>query len=741
MASCHFRLPNIEDLTKQQERIRLLPSDGCYLIVGGPGTGKSVIALLRARRHQRRQNTPDYVFLVYNQLLLEASRDLSGKQLQAATWIAWFKARYSEMLGRPCPLLPSGQAFDLDWPAINQAIAEAPSLPAPTTPYLIIDEGQDMPPGFYRALTNLGFVNFFVVADQNQRITDQHSTLREIQSILAIPPERRIELTVNYRNSYPVAHLARAFCPHDPASPPPELPPERRSAPSPLLVDYGPGCRLDFDGVILRLLKAADRNPSQLIGIFTANNATRERYHRRLGELDAHLDHGRPRLLTYRSGAPPDLHFSQGGIRVINGQSAKGLEFHTVFLADIDGHEGALFIPAPLPSAWIKVLLFASAADKAAALDEAADYDNVDLPPGMAKVKATLFKAKPLSWPPSASALISLPPGHDPALHRAWGIGATLALLSAIANHGDASVGACHLAGAPEDIDPASLEPPILPALYRWVTDSPATASDGVQAGMLLATLEAIVDDKQNADDQGRRPDPRLAVLDYLRHEKSRLDNERLRDALGKLDQDLRGIVGFGGDTGGELLARHAKPYSRALILFFLRDDCRGFLTFEHPLLNEMDRIVAAMLFAAATGWRSLPSELRRYSEHDAVSLRMAATEQQSRNTGIDLGPPPPRRRPLREILSPGAKGWNRKQQQAALTLARGLDWNDIIHTRINLGKGEYQLVIDGSGAHILLDGETRAVTTCVDSDELLQRLSTTVVSDKLEVAVRGSSA
>ena len=336
MTACRFQLPNIEDLTKAQERVRGLSGDGCYLIVGGPGTGKSVIALLRARRHQRRDQVPDYVFLVYNQLLLEASRDLVDNAVHAGTWIAWFKVQFQQMLQQSCPLLPGGKPYDLDWPAINTAIAAAGELPEPTTRYLIIDEGQDMPPDFYHALANLGFENFFVVADQNQQITDSHSTLREIQSALAIPAEQRIELTDNYRNSYPVARLARAFCPHDPASPPPNLPARQRSALKPLLVDYGPGCRLEFDGIITRLLKAADRNPAHLIGIFTANNATRERYHQRLMEIDVRLDHGRPRLLTYQAGTAPRLNFSKGGICVINGQSAKGLEFHTVFLADID---------------------------------------------------------------------------------------------------------------------------------------------------------------------------------------------------------------------------------------------------------------------------------------------------------------------------------------------------------------------------------------------------------------------
>ena len=337
--TCRFRLPNIEELTKQQERVRLLPAEGCYLIVGGPGTGKSVIALLRALRHRRHQGdaaTPEYIFLVFNRLLLAASRELAGEPIHAQTWQAWFKRLYRQLLSRPCPLGASGKPWDLDWHAIEQQLAAATSLPELTLRYLIIDEGQDMPPAFYQALAGMGFENFFVVADQNQQITDDNSTLRDIANALDIPAKNRIELSDNYRNSYEVARLARAFCPHDPATPPPQLPSPRRSARPPLLVDYGQGCRLDFDGVVERLLKASDRDPSHLIGVFTANNDTRERYRARLASLDVRLDHGRPRLLTYRSGGVSELRFSAGGICVINGQSAKGLEFHTVFLADID---------------------------------------------------------------------------------------------------------------------------------------------------------------------------------------------------------------------------------------------------------------------------------------------------------------------------------------------------------------------------------------------------------------------
>ena len=52
-----YELPGIEDLTKDQERVLALPREGRHLIVGGPGTGKTTVCLLRARRHARNRTT------------------------------------------------------------------------------------------------------------------------------------------------------------------------------------------------------------------------------------------------------------------------------------------------------------------------------------------------------------------------------------------------------------------------------------------------------------------------------------------------------------------------------------------------------------------------------------------------------------------------------------------------------------------------------------------------------------
>ncbi len=340
MAARRFVLPNIEDLSKDQERVLRLPKEGCHLVVGGPGTGKSVIALLRARRHHRSGGTrgpKDYCFLAYNKLLIAASRELMGGAVNAQTWITWFKATFGSALQQPCPIMNS-KAWALDWQAINQAIGPEVELPSPAPPFLIIDEGQDMPPAFYQALLNLGYEHFFVVADQNQQITDEHSTIREIADALAIDPRERITLSYNHRNVYPVARLALSFCVDDPASPCTQLPLEQTSAKTPVLVDYGPGCPWDFNEVVRRILKAADRDPVRLLGLITPDNDTRNRW---LSALRVHpvapeLDHGRPRIVTYAAGEDQgDLSFCEGGIFVINAQSAKGLEFDWVILADI----------------------------------------------------------------------------------------------------------------------------------------------------------------------------------------------------------------------------------------------------------------------------------------------------------------------------------------------------------------------------------------------------------------------
>ena len=334
MARRRFELPGIQDLSKEQEAALALPAEGQHLIVGGPGTGKSVLALLRARRH--RQQRQGYLFLVFNHLLNRASDQLFGKGLVAETWDGWFRSMFRETARQAVPVRePNERGFrEIEWAGVADVIRSLPDGEGRRWPLLVIDEGQDMPPEFYDALVNLGFERFFVVADQNQQITEANSSRRDIENCLAIETEEVIELRRNYRNDYRVARLARHFYTGDPASPPPELP---GPAPgdAPLLFDYN---ERHIDAVARRILLFADRDPRQLVGVLAPNNRVRERYLEALRSVEVKLDNPRPAVRTFHQGDRAAVAFDQGGVLVINAQSCKGLEFDAVVLADVDEH-------------------------------------------------------------------------------------------------------------------------------------------------------------------------------------------------------------------------------------------------------------------------------------------------------------------------------------------------------------------------------------------------------------------
>ncbi len=331
VAKRKFELPGIQDLSKEQEAA-LAPGEDRRLIVGGPGAGKTVVALLRALAHQREGN--EYVFLVYNHLLHRASVQQFPGALSSATWMAWFREQFEAITGEAPPQEPARpDGFRLiDWEGVLRIAAGAP--PIADAPHLVIDEGQDVPPQFYRALVALGFERFFVAADQNQQIHDECSSRRAIETELAIDSGDVIELKHNRRNSGPVAKLARAFRTGDPASPPVDLP--SRPGPDAWLCDYAPGW---FAALCRRIVKRVDQNPATLVGVIAPNNDVRARYVEGLRAAAGGLDHGAPRIETFFGNYRPDVRFDEGGILVVNAQACKGLEFDVAVLADVDRHK------------------------------------------------------------------------------------------------------------------------------------------------------------------------------------------------------------------------------------------------------------------------------------------------------------------------------------------------------------------------------------------------------------------
>ncbi|OBX87196.1 AAA family ATPase [Moraxella nonliquefaciens] len=338
--SRRFGLPNIEDLTKNQEKIMALPNEGRYLIAGGPGTGKSVVALFRIKRLQREQKM--YHCLVYNKLLNESNQQLADAhdtattQIHLATYLDWFNNQiYKKIFHKTVPRINITENYiDNDWDNIILNIKQYKNNPDKTLPdfsnyYLVIDEGQDMAKGFYESLLLIGFKNIFVVADQNQRIGENNSSLEDICCILNLDEDEEVfDLTDNHRNTHAIAMLCQQF--YTGGSVLPDLLSSTMNEEAPILYYYDEN---NFGVLINRIFLTAINKPKELIGIIAPNNAICQRY---FNELQQRNSEGNINIIFRNSQNENNINFGEGGIVIINHQACKGLEFDTVFLADIN---------------------------------------------------------------------------------------------------------------------------------------------------------------------------------------------------------------------------------------------------------------------------------------------------------------------------------------------------------------------------------------------------------------------
>ena len=205
-----MRLPAYQQLSKEQDEINNLPLDGSYLVVGPPGTGKSVMALYRAQLYKRLGRP---VRLIVHSRLLSQYTERATDELEIAAVVqtlhSWWTGFYRSVYKRPPP---QTEPYVFDWQTILVEVAEDPPQ-ADSIPYLIIDEGQDLPKEFYVVARHLA-ENMTVFADDNQIVTTNNATIEEIRRYGRFGSSTH-ELTRNYRNTKQVAALASHFQQHE----------------------------------------------------------------------------------------------------------------------------------------------------------------------------------------------------------------------------------------------------------------------------------------------------------------------------------------------------------------------------------------------------------------------------------------------------------------------------------------------------------------------------------------------
>lgn len=322
-----MRLPAYEDISGEQGDATALPLDGNHLVTGAPGTGKSVVALYRAQTLWFDDRTP--TVLMYNRLLRQytdgATGDL-GAEVTVATFHTWFHGFWQRHY-RTSPPRPRGSSdsWEFDWKAIwSRVVANPP--PRGELPDLIVDEGQDLPLDFFRLATWVAR-NITVFADENQKLTENQSTLEEIAA--AIGAESRTTLTRNFRNTAEIARVAAHYYCGAPSGVP--TPPTRSGA-LPTATAFS-----QLNDLVEHIAGYARAHPNKSIGVFCARSADQTKLVNRLRARNPPVT-----VDAYISGDRryADLDFPTPGIKIVNLRSAKGLEFDVVFMPLLEGLSG-----------------------------------------------------------------------------------------------------------------------------------------------------------------------------------------------------------------------------------------------------------------------------------------------------------------------------------------------------------------------------------------------------------------
>ncbi|MBP2346148.1 hypothetical protein [Streptomyces virginiae] len=192
------------------------------------------------------------------------------------------------------------------------------------TTHLVIDEGQNLPFGFYQLCHVLG-ASVTVFADENQRIGDEQTTLSEMQRTLDSRSEPLV-LPENYRNTGEIARLAAAFRVE-----------AREEFPLPARVGRPPVVMRipSFDHLVNGVSHYFNAHRDWTIGIICRSTFLVRDIQSRLTKVGLN---DQTQAYVHNDVHRRTVDFSTRPIKVVSTASMKGLEFDSVFVPDLDAY-------------------------------------------------------------------------------------------------------------------------------------------------------------------------------------------------------------------------------------------------------------------------------------------------------------------------------------------------------------------------------------------------------------------
>lgn len=213
----NLSFPKFEDLSFEQQTAVKLNYERNNLVIGAPGTGKTIVAFFRLHELHK-AGKKKILMLVFNRPLMLYLKTLQNElgwtnEFEIYTVNDWvYYKLYCGSLEEPISggyknkVLPNLNAskYKIDWNQVVEDFENDKNL----YEYIVVDEGQDFPQMFYALLVNISN-NVTIFADPNQSLQDENTSIPEILAIIG--KEAYFALTLNYRNSTKITDFTRRY--------------------------------------------------------------------------------------------------------------------------------------------------------------------------------------------------------------------------------------------------------------------------------------------------------------------------------------------------------------------------------------------------------------------------------------------------------------------------------------------------------------------------------------------------
>ena len=364
------------------------------------------------------------------------------------------------------------------------------------------------------------------------------------------------------------------------------------------------------------------------------------------------------------------------------------------FPEELDGDEKVISIPGPLPITCISEIHFPSKESKEDYLDRAAGRKNEKLDASKLKVKKPpknlQKKISPTNLPPREA---------DPKLLDEIRIAAAIrGLFFKFANREEkASIMYNKVYSSSELIvssDMADLDP-ILKELGVWLKrgDISSETKEDVNkrhVNLFWKIINSIVNSgaEQTAYD---------IVINELDKSIEIMENSKEKIALTNLRTALFDIRNVSTKSVDELFKEFPKPFSRALIIFFINEKAFQFVKYKNNELKLDDLLVASLLCGARENWTSFPSEIKGTSLFiNEQSNFMARMFHERANTKITIKTPN-NILPLYDLLL-GEDSNTKKHEEMSVWIAKEMDWKCVEYKILAKRSDKFTMEITGKG-------------------------------------------